>query len=154
VTKYSANFEIGDSKTERFGDNDRPIYQHWWQEALAEVQQVSIATWAQKVVEARCLYETRDVPPAQRTAWQKQAIGMALYGDERANVGGWSPAECVAKARMSYEQVIVDPNRPRDIEALRQGLREFGNPNKQFFCRDMLAKLGERMLAQCQGRQP
>lgn len=129
------------------GHYKRPVYQHWWQEALADVRTVSIVTWAQKVVDARCFYDPGETSPAQRTAWQKQAIGMALYGDERSNVGGWGPAECVAKARMSYEQMMDDPHRPRDVQALRQALRGLGNPNKPVYFRDMLTKLGERMLA-------
>ena len=146
MTRYNASFEIADSSTQRRGDTDQPTYQHWWQGALADIQRVSIWTWAEKVAEIRALYEAGPVTPAQRIAWQKQAIGMALYGDERATVGGWGPAQCVAKSRMSYEQIMADPSRSKDIEALRQGLRELGNPNRPFFCRDMLARLGEHML--------
>lgn len=127
-------------------DDGRPRYQHWSQQALREVRQVSIATWAEKVVDARCFYEPATVTTAQRTAWQKQAIAMALNGDERATVGGWPPTECIQKSRMTYEQMVADPSRPRDLDSVRQCLRELGNPTKQFYGRDMLARLGEAML--------
>lgn len=128
-------------------------YPHWWQNALAEIRNGGrISTWARDVVAARAFYEPGQVSIGQRAAWFREAFDMALYCDDRARVGGWSPVECIQKTWMSYEQMMADPSRPRDLASLREALRELGNPNVEFYGRDRLIKLGERMLAAATAR--
>lgn len=130
---------------------ERPRYQHWWQEALRDIRETSIVTWAHKVVDARAFYDPRpsgDISRDKRKAWFKEACEMSYGRDVGATVGGWSIFECIAKSRMTYEQWLADPKRPsRDAEAVRHTLRELGNPNIPCSDREKWIRLGEKMLA-------
>lgn len=141
----------GDSDSYDAGAVDRNKYRHWWEHALRDIRQHSVASWAQRVVSAYVATHDGHFDMKARAQLHGQALDAALAADGRF-IGDWSTPTAIDMSRKSLEELAVVPLQSRRSLAERRAdigaaLAELRDPNRDFVARLALIKLGESMLA-------